>query len=79
MSSTTPAAETMVAATRGPALRQARRAAGIGQRQLARQAGVSQTHLSRFENGERPVSVTAHSHLTAALAVLLQQRSAGAA
>ena len=60
----------------GVTLQSARRGAGISQRDLARRAGVSQSHLSRFEAGERPISLVAYEHLQAALAALLEADAA---
>lgn len=61
---------------RGPALRAARRGAGISLRNLAKQSGVSHTHIARFETGERPISLAKYQHLLHALGQSLPQDGA---
>ena len=52
----------------GPTFRAARQGAGVTVRALAKEAGVDYTHLSRWERGERPVSLVTYEHLSRALA-----------
>lgn len=55
-------------ASLGPTFRAARKGSGLSGRELALEAEVSHTTLSRWERGERPVSLTIYAHLTCALA-----------
>ena len=52
----------------GPSFRAARTGAGVSIRALASQAEISHTTLSRWERGERAVSLVTYQHLSHALA-----------
>lgn len=56
------------AAELGPTFRAARRGAGLTVRALAQRAEISHTTISRWERGERDISIATYEHLSLALA-----------
>ena len=52
----------------GSTFRAARQGAGLTVRALAKEAGVDYTHLSRWERGEREISLVKYEHLSRTLA-----------
>ena len=57
-----------VSATVGPTFRAARKGSGLSVRALASRAEISHTTISRWERGQRDISLSTYEHLSLALA-----------
>ncbi len=58
----------------GTTFRAARRGTGLSIRTLAAEAGVSHTTISRWERGERDISLCAYEHVSLTLAHFMAGR-----
>jgi transcriptional regulator with XRE-family HTH domain len=64
----------MITANLGPVFRAARRGTGLSATALARRSEISRTTISRWERGERNISIVTYEHLSYALADFMAGR-----